>query len=651
LRTISSTILAAQKDASSVPYLRAVVHDRIGGVRRLGFERLYDGVEPDGYHAAAMAGDGSLSRARVAGGTLYYQRIVSPGPGGAFDSWTDLGSVATADVALCADGSRVLLFYVDTDVATVRVRESTDNGATLSSPVTAASAAGVVTWLAAAIKADGDALLLYSVGAAVYCAKRVSGVWGSPVTWTNSVASVSGLACHHHLDWNVAVAGADTDGTAYLWTCIFGDGVWQSADTWSALREVMRASTGSNVTYRAPFLGRPDVDRLTVTEKFTGTTAYSRAYHSHSLPTAVFAENRWREPVPFDHDTEYGLAIAVGLDDAWFCSPSGVWRASLDTPELDLSADVLEAEASERPFGGSSRLVLRNDDGRYSNNPAPLRTGAELEIGVGYETASGVEYSEGPRYWIDSVERQTGGGRGQVEIRARDASGLLAEWRARRQYSWSAGEETVFGILRFLFGRAGLDFSSVSASAPALSRKPAFTVHAGESGLTAVRRLIDTVSDVLLTRGAVALMKDPVSSESTAYAYGIGHEILAGRYREEAAPSNRAQVFGEGVFAEAFDWPAIALAQDRTTQVIDANVTTAGDAEDRAEAILRGAAMEAVDGQITIRPNAAQELYDVVEVTDPIAGLYAAKRRVLRQMLRYSSVRGGYVQLVELGGV
>jgi hypothetical protein len=506
LRSLPSALLAAQKSASAAPYLKAVVYDRIGGVRRLAFERLYTGSEPDGYHAAAMPADGSLIRSRVAGGRVYYQRVTAPDEGSAYSSWTDLAAAAATDTALCADGSRVLLFYVDTDGTTVRVRESTDSGATLGSPVTAASAAGAVTWLAADVKPGGDALLVYNVGATVYRVKRVSGSWGSPVAWTNSVASVSGLACFHQADWNVAVAGADAAGHAHLWTCLFGDGVWQASDTWSVLREVMLASSGSDVVFRAPFLGQPDTHRLTFVEKYSGSVAYSRGYHSHMPPPALFPENRWREPVPFDFDTDYGLAFAYDGNALWFCAPRGVWRAPLAATALDLTADLLAAEVSDRPFGGEARLLVRNDDGRYSSAPPPLRAGGEIVIEPGYHTASGPLTSEGPRYWIESIESITGGGRGAVEVRGRNVWGVLEAWRARRQFAWAAGEVTVFDLLLFLLGRAGLDFSSVSASAPALSLEPAFTVHAGESGLTAVRRLLSSVEDVMFQRAEVSFL-------------------------------------------------------------------------------------------------------------------------------------------------
>src|SRR3990172_12745534 len=152
MRILSAPLLAAQKSASAAPYLKVVISDRIGGIRRLAYSRLYTGSEPDGYHAATMPADGSLVRARVSGGRLYYQRVTNPGSGSDFSAWTDLSAAANADVALCSDGSRVLLFYTDTGGAALKVRESTDHGATLGAAVTVATASGAVTWLAVDVK-------------------------------------------------------------------------------------------------------------------------------------------------------------------------------------------------------------------------------------------------------------------------------------------------------------------------------------------------------------------------------------------------------------------------------------------------------------------------------------------------------------------
>ncbi len=193
---------------------------------------------------------------------------------------------ANADVALCSDGTRVLLFYVDAGGTQIKVRESTDSGVTLGAAVTAATGAGAVTWLASDVKPSGDACLLYNVGATVYTAKRTAGAWGSPAAWSNTSASIAGLAVYHRDDWNAVIAGTDAAGAAFVWTAIFGDGVAQAVGTWSALREMMRASPGSSVVFGAPFLSRPDVSRISFVEKHTGSVAYSRPQHTFSPGTS-----------------------------------------------------------------------------------------------------------------------------------------------------------------------------------------------------------------------------------------------------------------------------------------------------------------------------------------------------------------------------
>jgi hypothetical protein len=657
MRTLSAPLLAAQRSASAVPHLKVVVSDRIGGIRRLAWSRLYTGAEADGYHAATMPGDASLIRARIAGERLYYQRVTGPGSGSNFGSWTDLAPTAAADVALCAEGSRVLLFFVDPDGVTLKVRESTDNGATLGSAVTAATASGAVTWLAADVKSNGDAALLYSVGAAVYSAKRTSGTWGSPAAWSNSAASLAGLACYYQGDWNAAVCGTDGGSVAYAWTCVFGDGFSQAVGTWSALREVTRASAGSNVSFRAPFLSQPDTYRLTFVEKYTGAAAYNRPQHSFSPATADFASNLWREPVPFDLATDYGQAIAFSTTAAWLSTPSGVWTATLNVPTVDVTSDVIEAATDERPFEGRARIVLRNDDGRYSTLPSAIKAGAEVRISPGYVTSSGAQVSDGPAYWIDRIERRSGNGEATVVLEARDAWSLLEGWRARRQYTWASGAKNVFGILQYLFARAGLEFSGSGASSASSNVYPAFTVHPGEDGRKAVLRLLAMVPDAIFARGEFGFLTELLASETTDYAYGTqagaaDHCIHSGRYADELLETDRVQVFGNGVFGERFDWAGVASDYDRLRQVDDRNVATLVAAESRADYVLRAAAMAATEGEIAVPVNCGQELYDVVEVTDAGAGLSAAKRRVTGLALRYSTgARAMYELRVRLGGV
>src|SRR3990170_717896 len=214
---------------------------------------------------------------------------------------------------------------------------------------------------------------------------------------------------------------------------------------------------------------------------------------TRSKKSRGYSRNR---PVPFDFSNEYGLALAQSGSAAWLSAPSGVWTASLAASPLDVSADVLEAETDDSPLrqgsgqapGGRLRLVLRNDDGRYSAQPL-LKAGSEVRVSPGYVTSSGPQASAGPAYWIDGVELTSGGGEAAAVVHASDGWGLLEAWRARRQYAWAAGAKNVFGILQFLFARAGLELSSTDGG--------------GEPGAGVRRRRVRRAAGLALAEGRV----------------------------------------------------------------------------------------------------------------------------------------------------
>jgi hypothetical protein len=660
MRILHPDLLAAQKSASAVPYVEVHVSERIGNVRRLRWQRLYTGGEPDYHHAATMPADGSLLRARVNPGDnkLYYQRVTSPGEGSDFSGWTLMANVsASAGIAMTSQGATVLLFYVSTDGVTILVRESGDNGATFGAPNTADISPGAAGWLASALKSDGTALLVYSVGGTVYRVKRVSGAWGSASAWTHSAGSISGLACHHSGDFNLAVTGTDTAGAARAWTVVYGDGFDQATDTWSGLMELTGADAGSGMEFRSPSLAKPEVYRQLFVEKYSGSESYSRPLWTHLPQTLNFKSNAWREPVPFDLASAYGMAQASGGGYVWLSTASGVWRAEIPMSALDVTGDIVELTAEAEGEDGRLRVVLRNDDGRYSDlssgEYALIRRGSQVDVSPGYVTPSGPLASYGPSYWIDGWEYVTGEGRGVFVLHARDAWSLLDAWRARRQYSWAPGEENVFLILEFLFGRAGLEFTSRGNSDTMTTLKPGFTIHPGESGKTAVRRLLAMVPDLLMVLGEYGYVINPLASDPADYDYGVDHAILRARYGTLTPDFNRAQAYGFGVTAERFDWDGVEDVYDRLRQVQDVNLTTAAMAGDRADAMLRKAALGGEGGEIVVPVNCGQELYDVVSVSDVGAGLAAAKRRVMGMVLRYSTDARSpaYEQRIRLGAV
>ena len=660
MRILSAALLEAQKSPSRVPFVKVDIWDQVGGVTRLNFTRLYSGTEADNYHAATMPSDGSLIRARIDPATskLYLQRVTNPGAGSDFSSWTFITTVSSvSDVALCSEGSSVFLFYVETDQKSIYVRESGDNGGTYASPVLITTASSPVGWLAADLKTDGTVVLFYNVGSTVYSVKRSAGAWGTPASWTNTASSITGLATVYRNDWNVVVTGQNSSNDYYVWTTVFGDGFSQSSDSWSPLAELMLANQGSNMEFHGPFLGYPDVHRLFFVEKFTGTSSYNRPLWSHSIPTKDYINNLWREPVPFNLTSDFGMAIAYNPSNLWLSTPSGVWSASLIPSSVEVSEDVLSLIESIKPHSGEVRIELRNDDSRYNNIGtglyAAIKEGSEIQISPGYLTSQGQKVSSWTVYWIERWEYVSTGGLATFILYAADGWGLLRRWKARRQFSWAAGERNLFQLISFIFARAGLEFATFSRSSTMVNHYPAFTIHPGERGDTAVRRLLAMMTDVVFFSGETGLGVDPQSSNPSDYSYGTDHPILEGRYLSLSPGINRVQVFGDGIFSEAFDWDEIESVYDRLGQIHDLNLDTVAKADDRGQRELRHQEIESQGGEITIPPNCGQELYDVIDITDGRAGFSSAKRRVWGLTLTYIRTRPSprYDQRLILGGV
>ena len=370
MRRLSPTLLAAQRSASAVPYLRVEVLDMLAGVARSPITRHAAAGEADGHHAACLAGDGALVRARLSSdGTLYVQRTPNPGPSASFGGWVEVDRAGTGcNIALCSHGAQAHLFFVDPlDGATIYTRTSTDNGATWGDRVTAfVPPVSPTVRLAAAFSSAGVPALFFASGVGgIYVSKRQGAFWSQPVSWTNSVSSVSGLGCAYTTDWDVAVTGRDSARNDVLWTCVYGDGGELPAGRWSDLKEVNHADGGSDVEFLNPFLVASNPPRLSCVERHTGVSPWRRPYLSNILAGATFGQGIWRDPVPFDLDTEYGLAMASDGTTLWLSSPLGVWSVSLAGAAVDLTADVVALTGRETPAGGRVAVTLRNDDGRY----------------------------------------------------------------------------------------------------------------------------------------------------------------------------------------------------------------------------------------------------------------------------------------------
>ena len=668
MRDLTATLLAAQKQATATPYVKVEAKNKVTGVVRLDWTRLYTGSEDDYYHAVAMPGDGSLVRVRVTlpgdSCKLYRQRVPDPGPTSDFSQWIYTNQLNAAVVACAEVGAEVSIFWIDGANRKVQRIKSTDNGVSWGSPeVIDYSPTTNIGGLAAAYKPNGDLAIFFADQATLYVKKNIGGQWQQRSTWNKSTGDLSGVAAVYENDWNLLITGKDSSGNFKLWSLIYGDGGDVSAGSWSALKELASAPSGGEFEYLQPFLDKPDVYRGFFGEKFSGTQTCHRPYWSHTVLDAKFIDNLWREPVPFNLSSEYGLAIAHHGDYGWLSCPAGVWRAKLTVQSLELTDDVLAVRQESEETSGRLIVELRNDAGQYASpgqgELSVLDIGCQLDFSPGYRTDNGDEVSAGQAYCLEGYEHTSAGGTASLILYARDGWEAIASWRARHQFRWNRDTEemSVKDILAFVLSRVGLRLAVKSQSSVITGFYPDFTISSGNLGETVIRKLLSFVPDVLFIEGETAYIVNPQSSDSSVYSYGEEHSVLEGRYHQGGWELNRVQVEGydtgsdEMIVVDRFAWDEIDRLYDRIRQMEDRNIDTVAKAQERGDAYLRQAEVESASGTILVPVNCGQQLYDVIDITDNRAGLNAAKRRVLGFVLIYSPRRGEYRQRLQLGAV
>jgi hypothetical protein len=664
MHELTSTLINAQKQATTVPYVKVEAVNKMAGVVRQDWSRLYTGSEPDYCHALAMPSDGSLIRARITppddSRKLYRQRVVSPGPASDFTQWTYANQYNAVVVAAAALGAEVSIFWINTSREVRRIK-STDSGVSWGSPeLLDYSPTTAIYGLATAYKPGGDLAIFFADQSTLYIKKCVGGQWQSKAVWDKTTGNLSGVAAVYNGDWNLMVTGKDSSGNFKLWSLVYGDGGAVSAGTWSALQELAAAPLGGDFEYRQPFLDKTDVYRCYFVEKFTGTEAYNRPFRSHAVPGATYTDGLWREPVPFNLSSEYGLAMAHNGNYGWLSSPFGVWRAPLALSSLDLTEDVISIRQESGETSGSLTVELGNDNGSYAalgqGDLAVLATGCQLDFGPGYETSAGNESSVAISFQLESYEHTSAGGKASLVLWAADGWAALGGWKARHQFRWNktTDDTSVLGIIRFILARAGLTLEVKSQSAAISGFYPDFTVSPEDNGREVIQKLLSFVADAIFIEGNKAYLLNPSASDSAVYAYGDGHAILEGTYRRAAMKTNRVQVEGYStgiILADSFAWDDIDRLNDRLEHLDDRNLSTVAEAQQRGQAYLRQAEIAAESGGILVPVNCGQQLYDVVAITDARAGLDAAKKRVLGIVLGYYPRRGEYRQRLILGAV
>lgn len=667
MRQLTTTLEAAPKQATRLPCIKVQAVNKAAGVLKQNWDRVYTGTETDYYHAVTAPDDASLIRVRITPISdthkLYRQRVVNPGLGNDYSTWTYTGQTDVMAVAATSQGAEVSIIWIKSN-REIRRLKSTDYGASWGNPeLLDYTQTTSVYGISAAYKTNGDLALFFAEQSSLYIKKCIAGQWQTKEVWNKTTGNLSGIACVYDIDWCLLVTGKDSAGNYKLWSLVFGDDGDVSAGSWSALKEVATAPAGGDFSFKLPFLDKTDVYRCFFIEAFAGVEAYSRPFKSYIVPGTHYHEALWHEPVPFNLGSEYGLAMTHSGDYTWLSTPSGVWRAPSNVLVMDITADVIKARQELGKTGGMFTVELKNDDGRYlsagQGSLAALDQGCQLEFSPGYITAQGEEYSAGQYYSIDSYEYNRVSGKAGFVIHARDGWQMLENWQAKYQFRWNKASQDfcLKDILAFILARAGLKLTVITNSITITGFYPDFTVNPGNNGKNIVLKLLGYVPDKIFMEGNTAYLVNPQSVDSAVGSYGSGHEILESKYCQRTMSINHVQTegwdtsSGRMIVLDSCTWNEIDRLDDMFRHITDKNLNTVAEVEQRGTAILRQSEIAAESSVIVTPVNCGQQLYDVVSVTDEPAGLNASLKRVTGITLVYDPGRGEYFQRFALGRV
>ncbi len=714
MRTLSSTLIAAQKAAIADPIAQVIVDDRHVGVFRPRWAPFVTDTVADGFHAVDYTYDGALVRARVdpASGNLYTQRITDPSLPSQWTAWTLLesGISTSCPIVLAADGNTIqALFYVAGNNRAIKVRESTDNGQSWSaaSTVTTLASGHAVRSLAASLNCGrGTLYCFYSDelagvhgSAQIYCTSRAEsgGSWSTPQPWgRGNVAITHGLAVLGGGDDIWIVAGYRENppsgpgrGPAVL--AAFTVPLTGLAN-WPAPISVLRADV-ETITYRWPAISLTFGSHYFIyfIEKSTRQNAYDRLCHVFTPDWESFSFF----PRPYQMASAYGATAVNDATYHYLCTSRYVYKAPQWGPtseqRADVSNDVVSLRLTEGlDEAGRLEITLRNDDGRYSavgqsGTYQAIKAGSQVSVRLGYRTSAADEVSYYRPYWITHIVHERGS-RYQVSsfayrsapdpsypnpdtrvlIAATDGWGILERAKARQQYAWT--DSTVLGVLSAILAAFGFHVTDDGNTAWSTA-VPRFAINPGTGFATAVRGLLRMAGGDLIFRmdatweeswpSAVAHLA--VASASSTYSYtspGLAsdpaqHYLLASSFGQDEQPYTHIMVYPNAeLIGEAFDWDAIELGnEDRIAMIVDRRLATLAAANARAEDELAAWQRAAAGGFIVVQPNVGQEVLDAITVNDELAGLDEALRLVTANDIALDKGRGLFQQRLALGAI
>jgi hypothetical protein len=362
---IPEALLAAQRAATSQPVITAVLKAKRGSAARLDPNTLYTNTLTDVAEAVAAPANGNIVRARLSGGNVQVQSLAASS-GSAWTSWTTIAAAlapaAGLGVALTTEGNAVVIAYVKSGAnTTIQIQASFDYGASFGAAVSVANT-GVITDLALAFNpADGSLVLVAGDSGGTIRAFRSANfgaTWGAAVTLVPpGSAIISSIALAYvGADW-YALFGWQTGDLALIGSAIFGNGGLQTANTWSAVTDVLGVDPGSGNTPNVTgFAWGADGGHAILVETWAVLGGYNatNAYAMECSSTSAFAGGYWTEPAPFPYRGRGGKSVLPYV-----------------RPSTRVSTDCRPWRTDDQRLGAPGRTMRSPEDGGEGIEPSP----------------------------------------------------------------------------------------------------------------------------------------------------------------------------------------------------------------------------------------------------------------------------------------
>ena len=331
-----------------------------------------------------------------------------------------------------------------------------------------------------------------------------------------------------------------------------------------------------------------------------------------------FANIAWRQPIPFDQTSNFGIALAYAGNTLWATTPFGVWSADIAAPLLDITPDILGFTLREAPFATEADIEIDNSTGAYNSLPVQLRLGSEVHLSPGYRIpGQAPAVAAGTRLYIAAHTYTANPNDQRLTLHCVGPWELLERWRARSSYQFPADDRNIFQLAQFILAKAGFDYTTITKTNQLTDLKPPFTIHPGETGKAALQRLLSKVADKVRFNLGSAWGVYPQTSDPTDHSYGAGHPILSLSTVSRAQDENYIHTLVDPILGEAIDWSSILLLYLRPEVEQEPSLNYEAEAIARATDRLRLAQVAAESGALTVPMNVGQQLYDVIAITSP----------------------------------